>query len=220
MSASKIGLGVAAGYLLGRTKKMKLAITVGSMLAGQRIATNPIGLLKQAGELVDKNPELKKLQDRITGELFDAARLKIDIGRRQISVVSRADAPAGIKLPLTAHAGIESIPVLANGTEAQAEFDLGNGSDVMISRDLARKLKLRVIGKKSGGGIGGAIDRDLVRLDTLDVAGKRFRNVVAAIDDQESHNDMNIGTAILKNFRITTDFKARAVWLDPVGKVR
>ena len=37
MSASKIGLGVAAGYLLGRTKKMKLAITVGSMLAGQRI---------------------------------------------------------------------------------------------------------------------------------------------------------------------------------------
>jgi predicted aspartyl protease len=164
---------------------------------------------------------IKRPTQAIVGrELFDAARLKIDIGRRQISVVSRADAPAGIKLPLTAHAGIESIPVLANGTEAQAEFDLGNGSDVMISRDLARKLKLRVIGKKSGGGIGGAIDRDLVRLDTLDVAGKRFRNVVAAIDDQESHNDMNIGTAILKNFRITTDFKGRAVWLDPVGKVR
>jgi predicted aspartyl protease len=153
-------------------------------------------------------------------ELFDAARLKIDIGRRQIAVVSRADAPAGAKLPLTTHAGIESVPVLANGTEVQAEFDLGNGSDVMISRDLAKKLKLRIIGKKSGGGIGGAIDRDLVRLDALDVAGKRFRNVMAAIDDQDSHNDMNIGTAILKNFRITTDFKRRAVWLDPVGKVQ
>ena len=42
MSAAKIGLGVAAGYLLGRTKKLKLAITVGSMLAGQRVAMSAI----------------------------------------------------------------------------------------------------------------------------------------------------------------------------------
>jgi hypothetical protein len=74
MSAAKIGLGVAAGYLLGRTKKFKLAITVGSMLAGQRVATNPAGLLKQLNELAEKNPEFGKLQDRIKGELFDAAR--------------------------------------------------------------------------------------------------------------------------------------------------
>ncbi len=74
MSAAKIGLGVAAGYLLGRTKKFKLAITVGSMLAGQRIATNPQALLKQFGELADKNPELAKIQDRVRGELFDAFR--------------------------------------------------------------------------------------------------------------------------------------------------
>jgi hypothetical protein len=46
-AATKIGLGVASGYLLGRTKKLKLAITIGSMLAGQRIATSPQGLLKQ-----------------------------------------------------------------------------------------------------------------------------------------------------------------------------
>jgi hypothetical protein len=39
-AASKIALGVASGYLLGRTKKLKLAITVGSMLAGNRIATD------------------------------------------------------------------------------------------------------------------------------------------------------------------------------------
>src|SRR4051794_37335045 len=74
MSAAKIGLGVAAGYLLGRTKKFKLAITVGSMLAGQRVATNPQALMKQLGELAEKNPEIAKLQDRIKGELFTAAR--------------------------------------------------------------------------------------------------------------------------------------------------
>ena len=74
MSAAKIGLGVTAGYLLGRTKKLRLAITVGSMLAGQRVATNPIGLIKQASELIDKNPELAKIQQRVTGELMQAAR--------------------------------------------------------------------------------------------------------------------------------------------------
>jgi predicted aspartyl protease len=164
---------------------------------------------------------IKRPTQAIIGrELFDAARLKIDIGRRQIAVVSRADSPAGTKLPLTAHAGIESVPVLANGTQAQAEFDLGNGSNVMISRDLVKRLKLPIIGKKSGGGIGGAVERDFVRLNSLEVAGTRFRNVLATIDDQDSHNDMNIGTAILKNFRITTDFHRRVVWLDPVGKVQ
>ena len=67
MSAtSKIAVGVAAGYLLGRTKKLKLAITVGSMLAGKKLATNPQALLAQGSELIEKNPELKKLQDQIT----------------------------------------------------------------------------------------------------------------------------------------------------------
>src|SRR3954466_4320525 len=73
-SASKIALGVASGYLLGRTKKFKLAITVGSMLAGQRIATSPQGLLKQGSEMLEKNPELQKLQEQITGKLFEAAK--------------------------------------------------------------------------------------------------------------------------------------------------
>src|SRR4051794_13782192 len=73
-AAAKIGLGVASGYLLGRTKKLKLAITIGSMLAGQRIATSPQGLLKQGSQLIDKNPELQKLQSQITGRLFDAMK--------------------------------------------------------------------------------------------------------------------------------------------------
>src|SRR5689334_25307707 len=73
-AAGRIGLGVAAGYLLGRTKKFRLAITVGSMLAGQRIATDRAGLLRQGADLVEKNPELAKLRDEITGRMMDAAK--------------------------------------------------------------------------------------------------------------------------------------------------
>src|SRR6476661_2999959 len=115
MSAAKIGLGVAAGYLLGRTKKFKLAITVGSMLAGQRVATNPQALLKQVGELVEKNPELAKLQDRIKGELFEAAR-------------SAAIAAAGQRLDsanraLTARRGEEDEAPEDEEAEGSAEED-------------------------------------------------------------------------------------------------
>jgi hypothetical protein len=75
MSATtKIAVGVASGYLLGRTKKLKLAFTVGSMLAGQRIATNPQALLAQGSKLVDENPELQKLQKQIMEKLMDAAK--------------------------------------------------------------------------------------------------------------------------------------------------
>ena len=73
-NTSKIAMAVASGYLLGRTKKFKLAITVGSMLAGQRIATSPGALLKQGSELLEKNPELQKLQEQLTGRLFEAAK--------------------------------------------------------------------------------------------------------------------------------------------------
>src|SRR4051795_9494239 len=74
MPTGNVALGVAAGYLLGRTKKMRLAITLGSMIAGKHVSTSPAGLLRQAGELVEKNPQLAELQQRVTGELFDAAR--------------------------------------------------------------------------------------------------------------------------------------------------
>jgi predicted aspartyl protease len=161
---------------------------------------------------------IKRPTSSVVGrELFDAARLQIDIPRGDIAVVTRSLVPRGQRLVLTGHSGIEAIPVRANGIEAQAEFDLGNGSEVMISRDLVNKLNLRIIGKRAGGGIGGAIQRDLVRLERLEVAGRTFRNVTASIDDQASHDDMNIGTSILKNFLITTDFKDRAVWLESLA---
>lgn len=151
-------------------------------------------------------------------ELFDAARLRIDIAAGRIHAISRATEPPGMRLPLTGHAGIESIPVVANGRRVAAEFDLGNGSGVLISRGLAKRLKLRVVGRKEGGGIGGPVMRDLVTIASLDVAGRRFRNVTAAVDDQPNANDLNVGTSILRHFLITTDFNKRAVWLRPLRR--
>ena len=71
---SRVALAVAGGYLLGRNKKMKLAISLGSMLIGKRVATNPRALLKQGRELVDANPNLAEIEDQIRGKFLEAAR--------------------------------------------------------------------------------------------------------------------------------------------------
>jgi cobalamin biosynthesis protein CobT len=73
-ATARIAAAVAGGYLLGRTKKLKLAITVGSMLAGQRISTNPRELLRQGAQLIESNPELSKLSDQVRSQLVQALR--------------------------------------------------------------------------------------------------------------------------------------------------
>lgn len=165
------------------------------------------------------NRLIKRPTQAIVGrELFDSTRLRIDLTGGTIEHADATATPPGQQLALTAHAGIESVLVKVNGVDAQAEFDLGNGSDVMVSRAMAQKLGLKVTGKKSGGGIGGEIKRDMVVLPSLEVAGRVFKDVAAAVDDQPSANDLNIGTSILRNFLITTDFKQRSLWLEPTGK--
>jgi predicted aspartyl protease len=147
-------------------------------------------------------------------DLFDAARLLIDIPAQRIEAVPKTYKALGVPLPLTEHAGLEAVPARANGVASQAELDFGNGNEVLISRALAQRLQLQTVGRKDGGGIGGKLERDLVTIGSLEVAGVEFRNVTAAVDDQPTANDLNIGTAILGRFRILTDFPARTVWFE------
>ena len=146
-------------------------------------------------------------------ELFDAARLQIDLQASNIDPIGREIIPPGIKLPLRTHAGNESLPVRVNNVAGQAEFDLGNGTDILISSSFADRLHLKVLGRSEGGGIGGKLLRKTVRLQVLEIAGTTFRNVRAAIDAQPSANDLNIGTRILRHFLITTDFAGHSIWL-------
>src|SRR3954468_16314871 len=71
---TKIALGVAGGYLLGRTKKLRLAVALAGMLAGKRIAAQRQDLLSQGTKLIQDNPQLKELQNQLTGRLVEVAR--------------------------------------------------------------------------------------------------------------------------------------------------
>jgi predicted aspartyl protease len=149
-------------------------------------------------------------------DFFDTARLAIDISGGSIAAVSGPEKPPGVELTLTEHDGIVAIPVEFAGKTVQADFDLGNGTGVLISRPQAQRAGLKVVGIEPAGGIGGAAAREVVFLPSLAIAGKRFSHVRAHIDPQDNAGDLNISVSQLRQFRIVTDFAAKKVWLDPI----
>jgi hypothetical protein len=70
---ARVALGVAGGYFLGRTKKMKLALMLGGMAAGRK-AGGPGELLAQGTKLLNRSPELSQLSDQFKGRLLDAGK--------------------------------------------------------------------------------------------------------------------------------------------------
>jgi hypothetical protein len=169
-------------------------------------------------DMTDLSSRLIKRPTRaIVGrEIFDAGPIRIDLARFAVQALDEGAVPRGVKVPLTGHNGIETVPVTLGAESAQAVLDFGNGTGVMIGKELAEKLKLKVIGKLKGGGIGGEIERDVVNLPVLTLAGKSFHDVEASIDETTSRAELNIGTPILKHFVVTADFKGRSAWFEPV----
>jgi len=69
----RVALGVAGGYFLGRTKKMKLALMLGGMAAG-RSAGGPGELLSAGTKILSSSPELARLTDVVRGRLLEAGK--------------------------------------------------------------------------------------------------------------------------------------------------
>ncbi|MEV6024286.1 ABC transporter substrate-binding protein [Streptomyces sp. NPDC052036] len=64
----KIAVAVLAGYLLGRTKKAKLAMSLGAMLAGSRVRPD------QLGKLLQDSPLVGNISEQVRTELADAGK--------------------------------------------------------------------------------------------------------------------------------------------------
>ena len=93
----RIALGVAGGYFLGRTKKMKLAMMLGGVAAGRQ-AGGAGQLLRQGAQLLGESPEVGRLTDEIRDRLLDAAKVAaVAVATRQVEAlterVSRVGTP-------------------------------------------------------------------------------------------------------------------------------
>ena len=73
---------LATGYMLGRTKKMKLALMMGSWAAGQKFGS-PAEILSKGTELLSKSPEFARLNDEVRVKLLDAGKAAITAAAAQ-----------------------------------------------------------------------------------------------------------------------------------------
>ncbi|MFD9116947.1 DNA primase [Streptomyces bottropensis] len=69
MNRIGLGLAVGAGYVLGRTKKMKLAFAVGTMVAGKRMQLSPRAIADLVSQQLQNNPQFKEIGDQLRGDL-------------------------------------------------------------------------------------------------------------------------------------------------------
>jgi hypothetical protein len=60
-----LGLAVGAGYLLGRTKKLKFAFAVGTFVAGKKLQLSPKALMDFASSQLQNNPQFKEIGDQL-----------------------------------------------------------------------------------------------------------------------------------------------------------
>lgn len=69
MNRLGLGLAVGAGYVLGRTKKMKLAFAIGTMVAGKRMHLSPRALAELVSGQLQNNPQFKEIGDQLREDL-------------------------------------------------------------------------------------------------------------------------------------------------------
>ncbi|MFI9759676.1 DNA primase [Streptomyces sp. NPDC051963] len=69
MNRIALGLAIGAGYVLGRTKKMKLAFAVGTLVAGKRMQLGPRALADLVTGQLANNPQFKEIGDQLREDL-------------------------------------------------------------------------------------------------------------------------------------------------------
>ncbi|MFF0086508.1 DNA primase [Streptomyces canus] len=69
MNRVGMGLAIGAGYVLGRTKKLKFAFAVGSLVAGKRMHLSPRALADLVSQQLLKNPQFKEIGDTLREDL-------------------------------------------------------------------------------------------------------------------------------------------------------
>ncbi|WP_409186634.1 hypothetical protein F9C11_21320 [Amycolatopsis sp. VS8301801F10] len=70
----KIAAAVVGGYVLGRRKKAKLAITMGAWLVGKKLNLDPKKLLSDVTRELASSPELAGVRDQVRDEVLGAGK--------------------------------------------------------------------------------------------------------------------------------------------------
>jgi hypothetical protein len=74
MNRVELGLAVGAGYVLGRTRKLKLVFAVGAVMAAKRMRLSPQDVADLLSGQLRDNPRFKEIVDRLGEDLRDLGK--------------------------------------------------------------------------------------------------------------------------------------------------
>lgn len=190
--------------------------TVDVVVAGRRIAdVHPFSV-----DLSEVNARLlkEKVVLILGRELFEAERTMLDYPGRRLCFVDRGAAPQGEAVPLAEARGLFNMPIAIEGRAARAEIDTGNSGALLLGQAFVDASGFltdgRKVGVNKGGGIGGPIVRKRFVTRSVTIAGETFKGAPAVVDPLPNAGEANVGSGLLKYFRVTLDFRDKTAWFE------
>jgi hypothetical protein len=116
----RIGMAVGLGYLLGRTRKGRLALMLVGVGATGRFGKGPAALVKHGVDVLGSSPEVKTLTDTVRGRLVEAGKTAA-----VTAVSNRVDTLTG---KIEERTGALTSPPLGGQAE-QTDDDTGTSED-------------------------------------------------------------------------------------------
>ena len=127
------------GYLLGRSKKLKLAMTVAASVSGSALYRNRDQIQETLSTLGGSSTELQELRDKVTGRVVDLASAKL---QEQTDKITSALDDAGGAADSAKDSAEEEASQDAEGAGAEAEEVAG----LLVFADLLDRLHRELVG--------------------------------------------------------------------------
>ena len=158
--------------------------------------------------------------------------LDIDFDREVITLWDPAtythEGP-GTAIPMILNGNIPTVEMTLNGgCKGTYIVDVGNASVLSVGADQVTACRLLSLEHKQVqhwvGGIGGAFQENVCRLDSLRLGPFLFKEPVAGLTTHHQGSagskevQGNIGTTVLERFRCTFDYARGTLWLAPAAR--
>lgn len=89
MNRTALGLAIGAGYMLGRTKKLKMALAVGSVVAGKKLNLTPRAIGELLQQQLRDNPQFKEIGDQLRQDMRGVGKAATGaMAERQINALA------------------------------------------------------------------------------------------------------------------------------------
>jgi len=184
--------------------------------------------------VIDLNGELSSVEwGRTAGllgyDVLSRFTVDIDFDREVVTLYEPSTYThqgPGTPIPMVLNGNIPTVEMTLNGKcKGTYIVDVGNASVLSVGAEQVMNCRLLTIPHKEVkhwvGGIGGAFEESVCRLDSLRLGPFKFVEPVAGLTThhQGSAGSLevqgNIGTTVLERFRCTFDYAHGTLWLEP-----